>query len=168
MPPTTTHSIHWDEFHRDSRQLCNRLSAAHSWSRILAIARGGLFPAGIIARELDIRETHVLCVKSYLGETASGPASRRDAVQFLSPLPAGDGSGWLVIDDLADTGATIQAIRNHLPNACYAAIYTKPQGRSALDHFVQEFPQNCWLNFPWDLEPTYAPPLAARTNAPAE
>lgn len=159
MSSTATKCIPWEEFHRDARALCKQLAEQRSWSGILAVARGGLFPAAIIARELDIRVIQTLCVKSYEGDTAAGPATHQSTVQFLNPIPPGDGSNWLVVDDLSDSGATIQAIRAHLPKACYAAVYTKPKGRVSLNYFEQEFAQNCWLNFPWDLQPTYAPPL---------
>ena len=162
MPPQTFRSIPWEEFHRDARALCQDLTHTRTASRILAIARGGLIPAGIIARELDLREIQVVCVKSYVTGTGSTQANQRGAVQILSPLPEGDGSGWLVVDDLADTGATIQAIRTHLPNAAYAAVYTKPEGKGSLDHFVVEVPQTSWIHFPWDLEPMYAQPISEK------
>jgi xanthine phosphoribosyltransferase len=166
MSPPSNRSLHWEEFHRDCRTLCQRLADQRSWTRILAVTRGGLIPAGIIARELDLREIQVVCVKSYENDIRSGPANRRNTVQFLSPVPSGDGSDWLIVDDLADTGATIRALRERLPRAYYAAVYTKPEGRDALDCYVQEVPQNCWLNFPWDLESTYATPIAEQSAAP--
>ena len=153
-------SIHWDEFHRAARTLSRRLRIVQGWNKILAVTRGGLVPAGIIARELDVREIQNLCVRSYEAETKSGPASQQHDIRFLSPLPSGNGEGWLVVDDLADTGATLRAIKKDFPKAIYAAVYTKPEGRSALDHFAEEVPQSCWLNFPWDLECTYATPIA--------
>lgn len=162
MPPSSNRSIHWEEFHRSSRILCEQLATSRTWTRILAISRGGLIPAGIIARELNIRDIHVLCVQSYAGDASAGPATRRETIQFLSPIPQGDGSEWLVVDDLADTGATLRSIRERLPNARYACVYAKPVGRDVLDHFVEEIPQNCWINFPWDLESSYAPPIADR------
>ena len=67
----------------------------------------------------------------------------------------------VVIDDLADTGATARAIRGLLPGAHLATLYAKPLGRATVDCFVTEFPQDCWVCFPWDLDEDnhYRPPM---------
>ena len=41
---------------------------------------------------------------------------------------AGDGDGYLLIDDLVDTGRTAQAVRQLLPKAYFATLYAKPAG----------------------------------------
>jgi len=45
----------------------------------------------------------------------------------------GDGEGWLVIDDLVDTGRTAEILRRTYPKAHFATIYAKPQGRPQVD-----------------------------------
>ncbi len=47
--------VSWDEFHRDARALAWRLAAAGPFESIVAVTRGGLVPAAIVARELGIR-----------------------------------------------------------------------------------------------------------------
>ena len=56
--------VSWDEMHRDTRVLAWRLLDMHNSSPfkgIIAITRGGMVPAAIIARELEIRviDTHI-------------------------------------------------------------------------------------------------------------
>ncbi len=64
----------------------------------------------------------------------------------------GDGAGWLLIDDLVDTGRTAKAVRDTLPRAHFATLYAKPQGRPIVDTFVKEFRQTQWIFFPWDID----------------
>ena len=89
-------------------------------SGIVAITRGGLVPAHIIARELDIRVIDTVCISSYDDQT------QREADVLKSV--AGDGAGWLIVDDLVDTGATGRIVREMLPKAHFATVYAKPAG----------------------------------------
>ena len=50
---------------------------------------------------------------------------------------AGDGDGYLLIDDLVDTGRTAQAVRRLLPKAYFATLYAKPAGRADRRHLRQ-------------------------------
>ncbi|MDB2403627.1 xanthine phosphoribosyltransferase, partial [bacterium] len=112
--------------HRDTRVLAWRLLDMHNTSPfkgIIAITRGGLVPAAIIARELEIRVIDTISVASY-DEKAQGE------LQVLKPTQdVADGEGWLIIDDLVDTGKTARAIRDLLPAAHFATVYAKPEGR---------------------------------------
>lgn len=156
--PSSVWAVGWDELHRHSKLLARRLLErgewkAGAWRSIVAVARGGLVPAAIIARELDIRRVDTLCVASYDGR-------ERGDVRFLTALE-GPGEGLLVIDDLADSGETAQAVRALLPRAQFVTLYAKPAGKPFTDLFVAEVAQETWVHFPWDVEPRFVPPLAA-------
>ncbi|MAW53202.1 MAG: xanthine phosphoribosyltransferase [Geminicoccus sp.] len=148
--------VSWDEMHRDTRVLAWRLLDMHNTSPfkgIIAITRGGLVPAAIIARELEIRVIDTISVASY-DEKAQGE------LQVLKPTQdVADGEGWLIIDDLVDTGKTARAIRDLLPAAHFATVYAKPEGRPLVDSFVTEVSQDTWIYFPWDLAPHANQPL---------
>lgn len=150
--------VTWDELHRHARALAWRLLDLGPWQGIIAITRGGLVPAAIVARELDIRLIDTICVASY-------EERDRGAVTVLKPVP-GDGTGWLIIDDLVDTGHTARVVRQMLPKAHFATVYAKPAGRPLVDTFVTEVSQDTWILFPWDIEPQYAPPLARSKTPP--
>ena len=52
---TKTFPISWEQLHRDAKALAWRLLDMKTWKGIVTITRGGLVPASIIARELEIR-----------------------------------------------------------------------------------------------------------------
>jgi xanthine phosphoribosyltransferase len=156
MSEQATHyyPVSWEQLHRDARALAWRLAASGPFAGIVAITRGGLVPAHIIARELDIRLLDTVCISSYDDQT------QRQAKVLKAAK--GDGAGWLVVDDLVDTGGTGRLVREMLPRAHFATVYAKPAGRPLVDSFVTEVSQDTWILFPWDTEPQYAKPIAAR------
>src|SRR6185295_18212821 len=89
--------ISWAELHRDARFLSEQLHKIAPWKGIIAVTRGGLVPAALVARELDIRLVDTICVTSY-DHNASGDAAQvQGSVQVLKGV-AGDGEGYLLID----------------------------------------------------------------------
>jgi xanthine phosphoribosyltransferase len=144
--------VSWDQFHRDSRALAWRLSAEGPFEACVAITRGGLVPAAIVARELEVRLIDTVCIASY---------DDRDQGQInILKGVAGDGAGWLIIDDLVDTGRTAKAVRDMLPKAHFATVYAKPAGRPLVDTYITEVSQDTWILFPWDIEPQFIQPIA--------
>jgi xanthine phosphoribosyltransferase len=142
------HSCSWHEMHREATDLAARLRARGPFCGVIAIARGGLVPAAIIARVLGIRLIETLCIASYDGEV-----KRPLAVLKAAPAEIGDGAGWLLVDDVADSGGTAEAARRMLPLAHYATLYVKPAGRPFVDTFGREVDQDVWVDFPWDRAP---------------
>jgi xanthine phosphoribosyltransferase len=135
--------ISWVELHRDARYLSELLHKKGPWKGIIAVTRGGLVPAALVARELDIRLIDTICVTSYDSTAMGAAAQQQGSVQVLKGV-TGDGSGYLLIDDLVDTGKTAQAVRKLLP---------------IVDAFVKEFKQTKWIHFPWDIEYKFATPI---------
>ena len=150
--------ISWVELHRDTRYLSEVLHAKGEWQGIIAVTRGGLIPAALVARELDIRLVDTICVTSYDSGAAGAAAQVQSSVRVLKGV-TGDGEGYLLIDDLVDTGRTAQVVRQLLPKAYFATLYAKPAGRAIVDTCVKEFKQNKWIHFPWDIEYRFATPI---------
>ena len=145
--------VTWDKMHQDAKALAWRLLDAGKFKGIVAVTRGGMIPACIIARELDLRLIETFCVSSY------DHKNQRSANILKGLENVGDGDGWLVIDDLVDTGNTYRLIREHLPKAHFACVYAKPQGVPTTDTYVIEVSQDTWVYFPWDMEIQYVKPL---------
>jgi xanthine phosphoribosyltransferase len=150
--------ISWPELHRDARYLSEVLHHLGTWKGIIAITRGGLVPAALVARELEIRLVDTICVSSYAAPVAGGAAQTQGEVVVLKGV-AGDGEGFLLIDDLVDTGRTAQLVRKLLPKAHFATLYAKPAGRPIVDTCIKEFKQNKWIHFPWDIEYRFVKPI---------
>src|SRR6185312_14884499 len=72
VQPTKAFPVSWDQFHRDARALAWRLAEAGPFQAIVAITRGGLVPAAIIARELNLRLIDTVCISSYHEYTKQG------------------------------------------------------------------------------------------------
>lgn len=151
-----TYPISWEQLHRDSKALAWRLLNLDFFKGIIAITRGGLVPAAIIARELDIHMVDTICISSYDWKDKKGEA------EILKSFSGeGDGEGWLLVDDLVDTGRTAQVVRKMVPKAHFATVYAKPAGRPLVDTYITEVSQDTWILFPWDSESQFVHPLAA-------
>jgi xanthine phosphoribosyltransferase len=158
MSPEKAFPVSWDQFHRDARALAWRLSAAGPFRAIVCITRGGLVPAAIVSRELDIRLVETVCVASYHDYKTQGDLLVLKGVD--ADVAAGGGEGVLIVDDLTDTGRTASRVRELLPKAHFATVYAKPKGRPMVDTFITEVSQDTWIYFPWDMGLAFQPPLA--------
>ena len=155
--------VSWDQFHRDARALAWRLSAAGPFRAVVAVTRGGLVPAAVVARELGIRVIESVCVASYDYDKQG----KIQVLKGISPEVAGteEGAGVLIVDDLVDTGATARVVREMLPKAHFATVYAKPAGRPLVDTFITEVSQDTWIYLPWDMHLTFAPPIGDKATA---
>ncbi|MDA0996624.1 MAG: xanthine phosphoribosyltransferase [Proteobacteria bacterium] len=150
------HIVTWAEVHRDTRSLVRKLLPSSRWNGIVALTRGGLVPAAIVARELSIHTVDTLCITTY-DEQVQG---RLRVLKTPDAALQDGGAGWILVDDLVDTGTTLQEAKRILPKAHVATVYAKPKGAALVDSYVREIAQDVWMFFPWDTEPQYARPLA--------
>jgi xanthine phosphoribosyltransferase len=155
--------VTWDQFHRDSRALAWRLQSEGPFVACVAITRGGLVPAAIVARELNIRTVECVSVKSYDHQN-QGKIMVLKAIAPDILAAAKEGKKVLIVDDLVDTGATARVVRDMLPGAHFATVYAKPKGRDMVDTFITEVSQDTWIFFPWDLDVAYVAPISGETD----
>ncbi|HYF07947.1 MAG TPA: xanthine phosphoribosyltransferase [Acetobacteraceae bacterium] len=153
------YTVAWDQLHRDSKALAWRLLERGPWRGIVAITRGGLIPAAVVARELECRIIETISIVTYDEEVRGAPRVVKP------PAAAGDGEGWLILDDLVDTGTTAKVVRALMPRAHFATVYAKPAGKPLVDTFVTEVSQDTWILFPWDTEPQFIAPIAKSAGA---
>lgn len=142
----STLPLSWADIQRDTRILADMLAELPPFTGIVAVTRGGLVPAAILARELNIQLVETVGVSTYDDRDIREP----QVIKALAGALVGDGDGWLVVDDLVDTGATLQVLRAMLPKAHFATIYAKPQGQPLVDSFATVFAQTTWISFPWE------------------
>lgn len=162
LPHEKGFHVSWDQIHRDSRALAWRLDGQGpdngAWRAVVAITRGGMAPAMIVARELDIRVVDTISVKSYSHQ------SQAEAHVIKAPQAdiMGDGTGILIVDDLVDSGKTLELVRALYPAAHFATVYAKPSGRPMVDTYITEVSQDTWIFFPWDMALQYVEPYRGK------
>ena len=161
QPAEKAFPVSWDQFHRDARALAWRLTDAGPFEAIVAITRGGLVAAAIVARELDVRLIESVCVVSYDHQTQGELKVIKGIAESVARIGRGEGDRVLIVDDLVDTGKTAQIVRALLPKAHFATVYAKPMGRPMVDTFITEVSQDTWIHFPWDTGLAFQPPIRA-------
>ncbi len=159
LPHEKGFHVSWDQIHRDARALAWRLDKRGpgedgAWRAVVAITRGGMAPAMIVSRALDIRMVDTISVKSYNHQTQDAPVVLNRPDEGLM----GDGEGVLVVDDLVDTGKTLEVVRALYPKAHFATVYAKPKGEPMVDTFITGVSQDTWIFFPWDMALQYVEP----------
>ena len=142
-------TVTWDAFHRDAKALAEILHPLGPWRGIVAISRGGLVPATIIARALNIRVVETVSVVAY-DQESQGEQVLGEPEVTKPPSFTADGDGFLIIDDLVDTGTTARVVRGLLPKARFACVYAKPSGRALADTVLTEVSQDTWIVLPWE------------------
>ncbi|OZC57508.1 phosphoribosyltransferase [Rhodococcus sp. 06-621-2] len=148
----------WETFGFASRELTRSIvDSGFEPEIVIAIARGGLIPAGAIAYAMGIKAAGTLNVEFYsdVEETLPDPV-------VLEPLLDTDaivGKRLLVVDDVADSGRTlalvVELLKKHTDEVKSAVIYTKPQSIIAPDFSWRE--TELWINFPWSTLPVITP-----------
>ncbi|MGL5291703.1 MAG: xanthine phosphoribosyltransferase [Vibrionaceae bacterium] len=144
--------ITWDSMQTYTRQLAQRLLPASQWQGIIAVSRGGLVPAAILARELGLRHVDTVCISSY-------DHDHQREMRVIKKAQ-GDGAGFLIVDDLVDTGGTAEVIRELYPKGKFVTVCAKPAGKHLVDEYVVDVAQDCWIEQPWDMAVQFVKPLA--------
>jgi hypothetical protein len=146
-------SLDWPTYGTAARQLAQ--TVADSGFRpdiILAIARGGLFPAGSLGYALSVKNLYVMNLEFY-----TGVGERRDVPVMLPPylnkLDLRD-TKILVVDDVADTGNTLKVVHEFCQDVVAesrtAVLYEKPRSLVKCDFVWRR--TNLWINFPWSTD----------------
>jgi len=150
--------VSWDDVQSLCRKLAEKIHKDRpDMNRMLAITRGGLFPAGILARELNIKLIDTVGIESYSGNEQKEVSEARILKEFNQRFS----HNILVVDDLADTGNTLRLLRKSLINPVICTLFVKPEGAGLVDYYAEEVGQATWVRFPWDTARTYVPPIAS-------
>ncbi|MER2493546.1 xanthine phosphoribosyltransferase [Catenovulum sediminis] len=144
-------TVSWDDFHLECKKLAQQLASSqraleipHAFDGLVAVTRGGLVPAAILASELNIRLIETVCIASY------DEQNQRKHLDVIKQ-PALIQGRWLFVEDLVDSGETVKYLRSLYPTAQFASIYAKPNGREQVDYFTKTIAQDCWIELPWEV-----------------
>jgi len=145
-----TRYITWVGLHSLLRDLAEKISSSYRPDTIVTIAKGGLIPARILGDLLGVGEIGFIEVKFYkgIGETREKPY-----VTFTA-LPQLDGKKILVVDDIVDSGRTLQVVGDILSRFKYAGlkfatIFVKPWSTVIPDYYSEVVEE--WIIFPWEI-----------------
>ncbi len=140
----------WQGFGDATRDLSRRIVAdGYVPEVVVAIARGGLLPAGALAYGLGVKNCGAINVEFYTGIGTVLPAP-----EVLPPaldLTYLNGRRVLLVDDVADSGRTldlsVRLLHDQGAEVRSAVIYTKPTTIIQPDYAWKDTP--LWIDFPW-------------------
>jgi len=143
----------WDGFGAATRAISRAIVAdGFAPDVVVAIARGGLLPAGAIAYGLGAKNCGAINVEFY-----TGIGTVLDAPEVLPPeldMNCLDGRRVLLVDDVADSGRTLELVRKvvdeHVAEVRTVVLYQKPQ--SVIDADFVWRRTDRWINFPWSSQ----------------
>ncbi|WP_343189603.1 xanthine phosphoribosyltransferase [Buchnera aphidicola] len=136
--------VTWKIVHFFAKKLALKLSFIRKWNKIIAVSRGGLIPATILGKELNIRYIDTICISSY------NQNNNMKNLKIIKKSLLYD-KDVLIVDDLVDTGRTAKVVRNFYKKSYFVTIFAKPIGKFFVDKYIIDIPQNIWVEFPWDI-----------------
>ena len=148
--------VSYDEYHGLIEKLALKIhQSGWEFDTILCLARGGLRPGDILSRIFD-KPLAIMSTSSYRAE-AGKVQGHLDIGRFIA-TPKGEIAGRvLLVDDLADTGVTLNAVvkrlrENYAPitEQRTAVIWTKGVSSFKADYSVEELPTNPWIHQPFE------------------
>ena len=142
--------VNWQKLHRAVASIaCRILREKEEFDTIIAIVKGGLIPARLLSDVLGIDEIGFIGVKLYkgVGEKEKTPKLT------IPPTPPPTNKRILVVDDIVDTGTTLQLVIDELNRYTpakirSAAIYVKPWAIIRPDYYYETTSK--WIVFPWE------------------
>jgi len=143
-------SMGWHEFEKAIGTLVNALKRRYDPDIIVGVARGGLFPAVRLSHLMGDKTLRIIHVKYYKGVNM-----RMEKPKLLADVGRLKGK-VLVVDDVADTGTTLEFVVKHIKRkgakkVKVATIAMKPKSTFKPDFFV--FKTDKWIIFPWEEMP---------------
>ncbi len=120
------------------------------FTHVIGISRGGLLPAKIISYVLEI-DMITYGVSTYSDKKQNTEARVTQSIDFDK---LDNSSRLLIIDDKADTGRTIEFIKDKIGTKFdfvrYATLFAEKRAKKKVDHYGVLVPDNTWIDFPWE------------------
>lgn len=148
--------VSWDAYHGLIEKLALKVAdSGWAFDQILCLARGGMRPGDVLSRLFD-KPLAIMSTSSYRAERGC-IQGRLDMAEYIT-LPRGELAGRvLLVDDLADSGATLKAVVERLrglpaiTELKSAVLWVKGQSVYTPDYFVESLPTSPWIHQPFEL-----------------
>ncbi len=112
---------------------------------LVAVSRGGLVPTTIVAHLLREKDIKFIRLSSY--DDQKEQSELLDTTTDIIP----DEPNTYIIDDICDSGQTVNYLRSKYPHAqIYTLVNKNPQIQPDFAPITE--PRNLWINFPWEFE----------------
>ena len=155
--------VSWDEYHRKIEQLAVLVhESGWQFDQILCLARGGVRPGDVLSRVFDV-PLAIMATSSYR-EQAGTVQGKLDIARHITQTRESLGGRLLIVDDLVDSGATLQTvvevIRQRFPAVTevkVAAIWQKACSKVTPDYVVDYLQTNPWIHQPFEIYDTMRP-----------
>jgi len=162
--------VSWDAYHRAIEKLA-AIVAGSGWQfdEIVCIARGGLRVGDILSRIFK-SPLAIISTSSYTGE-AGTERGELTIAKHMTMTTAALGERVLLVDDLVDSGITLDVVKRHLleqfrevREVRTAVLWYKACSRVAPDYYVEYLAENPWIHQPFEPYDLMQPSdLAGRT-----
>ncbi|MFT6591539.1 MAG: hypoxanthine phosphoribosyltransferase [Rhodoferax sp.] len=148
--------VSYDEYHNLIEKLAIKIDqSGWEFDTILCLARGGLRPGDILSRIFD-KPLAIMSTSSYRADSGK-LQGKLDIARFIT-TPKGEIAGRvLLVDDLADSGLTLNAVMMQLKSDYKpitelrsAVIWTKALSTFTPDYSVEFLPTNPWIHQPFE------------------
>jgi hypoxanthine phosphoribosyltransferase len=148
--------VSYDEYHNLIEKLAIKVfQSGWEFDTILCLARGGMRPGDILSRVFD-KPLAIMSTSSYRSD-AGTVQGNLDIAHYIT-TPKGEIAGKvLLVDDLADTGHTLNAVIHQLKNNYKpitelrsAVIWSKAVSTFVPDYCVDFLPTNPWIHQPFE------------------
>jgi hypoxanthine phosphoribosyltransferase len=148
--------VSYDEYHNLIEKLAIKIHQSDwEFDTILCLARGGMRPGDILSRIFD-KPLAIMSTSSYRAG-AGTLQGHLDIAKFIT-TPQGEIAGKvLLVDDLADSGHTLNAVikmlkTNYAPitELRSAVLWTKALSKFKPDYSVEFLPTDPWIHQPFE------------------
>jgi uncharacterized protein len=162
--------VTWDEYHQAIEKLILLVHESEwKFDQVLCLARGGLRPGDIFSRVFDV-PLAILSTSSYR-EDSGTVRGTLDVAKSIT-MSAGTLSGKiLLVDDLVDSGITLERVQNHLrqdfPSVTEvksAVIWYKACSSIRPDYYLEYLENNPWIHQPFEAYDSLRPHQLAKRN----
>jgi hypoxanthine phosphoribosyltransferase len=148
--------VSWSDYHDAIERLALAVhDSGWPFNQIVCIARGGLRVGDTLSRLFKL-PLAIISTQSYMGEAGNVRGELRIA-RHMTMTSASLGDRILLVDDLVDSGHTLEVMKEHLLTRCTgiqdlrtAVLYYKACSKCVPDYYVEHLPDSPWIHQPFE------------------